>query len=147
MKINDLYEILEEEGIYYINHKLVSTRGAIACFKGIIAIVVDDTQIDNEASEITVIIQELGHYFSDSFYRENSSFDLIENMEYKADIVAWLNFFPYKKIKLLRNFGLKSASEIASYFNVEPSYMARCLNFYYKLSNGFLDDNLFFGEK
>lgn len=144
MKINDLYEILNEEGIYYINHKLVSTRGAIACFKGVTAIVVDDTQIDCEASEITVIIQELGHYFSDSYYRENSSFDLIENMEYKADVIAWLKFFPYKEIKFLRKSGLKSASHIASYFNVEPDYMARCLNFYYKISNGFLDEDLFF---
>ena len=147
MKISDLYDILDKEGIYYINHKLVSTRAAIACYKGITVIVVDDTQIDNEASEITVIVQELGHYFSDSYYRENSSFDLIENMEHKADIVAWLEFFPYQEIKYLKSIGIKSTSSIASYFNVEPSYMARCLNFYYKVSNGFLDDNLFFGEK
>ena len=65
-------------------------------------------------------------------------------MEYKADVIAWLKFFPYKEIKFLRKSGLTSASHIASYFNVEPDYMARCLNFYYKVSNGFLDDDLFF---
>ena len=143
MKVNDLYDILKRENIHYINHKLVSTRGAIAYFKGITVIVVDDSQIDSEAAENTVIIQELGHYFSDSYYRGNSSFDLIENMEHRADVVAWLEFFPYKEIKFLRENGLRSATEIASFFNVEPSFMARCLNFYFKVSNGFSDENLY----
>lgn len=143
MKKTDLFNILKEEGIHYINAKLFLTRGAIVSYKGITAIVIDETQIDNEASENTVIIQELGHYFSSSYYRGNSSYDLIENMEYKADIVAWLKFFPYKEIKHLRSIGIKSATSVASYFNVEPSYIARCLNFYYSMSNGFEDDNLF----
>ena len=90
MKTNDLYNILKEENIHYINAKLFLTRGAIAYYKGITAIIVDNTQIDSDIAENTVIIQELGHYFSDSYYRGNSSYDLIENMEYKADVVAWL---------------------------------------------------------
>ena len=94
--------------------------------------------------ENTVIIQELGHYFADSYYRCDSSLDFVESLEHKADVCAWLKFFPYKKIKFLIKSGLKSASHIASYFNVEPDYMARCLNFYYKVSNGFSDEDLFF---
>ena len=121
MKTNDLYDILKEENIHYINAKLFLTRGAIAYYKGITAIIVDNTQIDSDIAENTVIIQELGHYFSDSYYRGNSSYDLIENMEYKADVVAWLKFFPYKKVKELRSIGLKSATDIASFFNVESS--------------------------
>ena len=149
MKINDLYEILNEEGIYYINHKLVSTRGAIACFRGITAIVVDDTQIDCEASEITVIIQELGHchYFSDNYYRYDSSLELVETLEYKSDICAWLKFFPYEEVKFLRKNGLYSATSIASYYDVEVSYISKCLNFYYNNSNGFKDDELFVCDK
>ena len=146
MKTNDLYNILKEENIHYINAKLFLTRGAIAYYKGITAIIVDNTQIDSDIAENTVIIQELGHYFSDSYYRGNSSYDLIENMEYKADVVAWLKFFPYKKVKELRSIGLKSATDIASFFNVESSYMARCLNFYYNVSNGFEDDDLFLSK-
>ena len=144
MKKTDLYDILKKEGIHYINAKLSSTRGAIISYKGITAIVVDDTKIDSEAAENTVIIQELGHYFSDYYYRCDSSLEFVETLEHKADICAWLRFFPYKKIKFLIKSGLKSASHIASYFNVEPDYMARCLNFYYKVSNGFSDEDLFF---
>lgn len=146
MKKINLYDVLKKEGIYYINSKLSSTRGAIATYKGITAIIVDNTQIDSKTSENTVIIQELGHYFSGSYYRQNSSYGLIQNMEYRADIVAWLEFFPYKDVKRLMNLGMTTATDIASYYDVEPSYMARCLNFYYINSNGFENDDLFYYE-
>lgn len=147
MKKTDLYDILKKEGIHYINAKLSSTRGAIISYKGITAIVVDDTKIDSEAAENTVIIQELGHYFSDYYYRCDSSLEFVETLEHKADICAWLRFFPYKKIKSLKDRGLVSATSLASYFNVEVSYISRCLNFYYNNSNGFEDDDLFYDEK
>ena len=41
MKTNDLYNILKEENIHYINAKLFLTRGAIAYYKGITAIVLN----------------------------------------------------------------------------------------------------------
>lgn len=143
MKKTDLYNILKKEGIHYINAELSSSRGAIISYKGITAIVVDKSKIDSEAAENTVIIQELGHYFSDYYYRCDSSLELVEILEHKADVCAWLRFFPYKMIKFLRNNGFNSATSIASYFNVEVSYISRCLNFYYNNSNGFDDDDLF----
>ena len=147
MKTSDLYDILKKEGIHYINAKLSSSCGAIISYKGITAIIVDKSKIDSEAMENTVIIQELGHYFADSYYRCDSSLDFVESLEHKADVCAWLKFFPYKEIKFLRNCGLNSATSLASYFNVDVSYISRCLNFYYSHSNGFEDDDLFCDEK
>lgn len=147
MRKNDLYAILKKEGIHYINAKLSSSRGAIISYKNTTAIIVDDSKIDSETAENTVIIQELGHYFSDCYYRFDSSFEFVESLEHKADICAWLAFFPYKKIKSLKMSGLISATSLASYFNVEVSYISRCLNFYYNHSNGFKDDELFICEK
>ena len=143
MEKSDLYDILKKEGIHYINARLSSSRGAIISYKGITAIIVDSTQIDSDATENTVIIQELGHYFSNHYYRCTSSLEFVETQELKADVCAWLRFFPYKEIKSLRNRGLGSATSLAFYFNVEVSYISRCLNFYYNNSNGFEDDDLF----
>lgn len=144
MKKSELLNILKNEGIYYLHHKLLFSRAAIVHYHGITAIVIDDEQIFSEVEEITAIIQELGHYFANAYYKSNSSFDFIENMEYKADIMTWFKFFPYSKIKYLRTIGIITATDTASYFNVEPSYMARCLNFYYKFSFGFEADDLLF---
>ena len=147
MKKTDLYRILKDEGIYYKNAELSDSRGAIISFEGITAIVVDDTKIDSVTAENTVIIQELGHYFSDNYYRYDSSLELVETLEYKSDICAWLKFFPYEEVKFLRKNGLYSATSIASYYDVEVSYISKCLNFYYNNSNGFKDDELFVYDK
>lgn len=137
METSDLYYKIEKEDIYYINHKLLFTRGAIAHCNNINAIIVDDTQVKSQISENTVLIQELGHYMAGAYYRTNSPYELIEKMEHKADKKAWEEFFPYEEIKKLMKQGLTTATELAEYYHVEASYMARCLNYYYNQYHGF----------
>lgn len=72
-----------------------------------------------------------------AYYRTNSPYELIEKMEHKADKKAWEEFFPYEEIKSLMKKGLTTATQLAEYYNVEASYMARCLNYYYNQYNGF----------
>lgn len=142
METSDLYNKMNEENINYINAKLLFTRGAIAHYNNLTAIVIDDNQVKGTTSENTVLTQELGHYMAGAYYHMNSQYELVSKMEHKADKKAWTEFFPYKKIKELMNNGLTTATDIAEYFNVEVSYMARCLNFYYDNSHGFKDDDL-----
>lgn len=142
MKNYDLYKKMKDENIYYINHELTFTRGAIAHYKGITAIVIDKKKVTSQTSENTVIMQELGHYMANAYYKMNSSYELIEEMEQLADIKAWTEFFPYEKIKELMDNGISTVTEIANYFDVEPFYMSRCLNYYYEHSNGFIDSTL-----
>ena len=134
-----LYNEIEKEDINYINAKLVFTRGAIVHYNNITAIIVDDNQIKNQTSENTVLIQELGHYKAGAYYKTNSQYDLIEKMEHKADKKAWEEFLPYKKILQLMKSGLTTVTQLAEYFNIEPPYMARCINYYYNNSHGFTD--------
>lgn len=142
MDTSALYSAMEKENINYLNANLLFTQGAIAHCDDVTAIVVDDNQVKSRTSENTVLIQELGHYMAGAYYNMNSQYELIEKMEHKADKKAWLKFFPYAKIKELMNNGLTTVTQIAEYFDVEPPYMARCLNFYYNNSNGFKDDKL-----
>lgn len=137
MESSLLYNKIENENINYINSKLNKSRGAIAHYKDITVIVVDDEQIDTQIAENTVLIQELGHYYAGAYYRTYSDYEVIEKMEHKADVKAWKEFFPYSKIKELLNNGVSTITEIADYFDVEAPYMARCLYYYSNESNGF----------
>ena len=142
MNENLLYNEIEEENINYINSKLKSTRGAIAHYNGITAIIVDDSQINTQVAENTVLMQELGHYYAGAYYRTYSNYELISKMEHKADVKAWKKFFPYSKIKELLNNGVSTVTEIADYFDVEAPYMARCLYYYSNESNQFTKEML-----
>lgn len=137
METTSLYDILETENIHYSNHKLVNSSGMIAHYQDVIAIIVDENKTNTTVSRNTVLIQELGHYFSGSYYNINSSYELIDKMEYKADKKSWEKFFPYEKIQELMKKGLTTATQLAEYFDVEVPYMARCVNYYYNQHNGF----------
>lgn len=137
MEPSNLYNKMEKENIHYINHQLLFTRGAIAHCDDLTAIVVDDKQVKSQVSENTVLMQELGHYMAGAYYRTNSPYELIDKMEHKADKKAWEEFFPYEEITKLMKQGLTTVTQLAEYYNVEPPYMARCLNYYYNQYNGF----------
>lgn len=137
METTSLYNILENENIQYVNHSLKNSDGMIAHYKDVTAIIVDEQQTTTTTSKNTVLIQELGHYYSGSYYRTNSPFELVEKMEYKADKKSWETFFPYAKIKDLMRKGLTTVTQLAEYFDVEPPYMAKCVNYYYNQYNGF----------
>ena len=85
MDITELYKKMEQENIHYITHDLSSTSAMIAHYEDITVIVVDEKKIKGQVEENTVLIQELGHYMADAYYRTNSSYELIEKMEQKAD--------------------------------------------------------------
>lgn len=138
-----LYNILEKEKINYANHQLLNSDGMIAHYKDITVIVVDENKTNTTTSRNTVLIQELGHYNSGSYYKTNSPLELIEKMEYKADKRAWKDFLPYDKIRELMKKGYTTATQLAEQFDVEISYMARCLNYYYDNSNGFTDEKIY----
>lgn len=137
METISLYNVLEKEKIHYSNHKLSHSNGMIAHYKDVTAIIVDESKINTKISINTTLIQELGHYYSGSYYKTNSPYELIEKMEHKADKKAWEEFFPYEKIKELMKNGLTTVTQLAEYFDVETPYMARCVNYYYNNYNGF----------
>ena len=138
----NLYSEIEEENINYINSKLENTRGAIIHYKDVIAIIVDEQQIDTHVAENTVLMEELGHYYAGAYYRTYSDYELIEKMEHKADVASWKKFIPYTKVKELLSKGFSTIADLADYFDVEAPYMARCIYFYSQNSNHFKDKSL-----
>ena len=137
MDPTELYKMMEDESINYINHDLFSTSGMITHYEDITAIIVDDKKVKGQVAENTVLIQELGHYMSGAYYRTNSPYELIEKMEHKADKKAWEEFFPYEEIKELMKKGYTTVTQLAEYYDVEAPYMARCINYYYNQYHGF----------
>ena len=143
METISLHNVLENENIHYSNHKLFNSSGMIAHYEDVTVIVVDEKQNNTTASMNTTLIEELGHYFSGSYYRTYSDYEVISKAEFKADKKAWEKFLPYKKVLSLMKEGYTTATQLAEYFDVEVPYMARCLNYYYNNSHGFTDDNIF----
>lgn len=139
MNTTSLYNILEKENINYSNHRLCNSNGMIAHCKDLTVIIVDEEKTNTNILRNTVLIQELGHYFSGSYYKTNSPYELIDKLEYKADKKAWEEFFPYPEIKKLMKQGLTTVTELSEYFDVKAPYMARCLNYYYNKYNQFKD--------
>lgn len=128
----ELMERMKVEKIYYVNHTLSWTKGMIARYEGITVIILDDTQIKDISEKNTILLQELGHYLSEAYYKSNSPYSLIEHQERIADITAWETFLPYDRILTLQKKGLIKATELANHFLIEPDYMARCVNYYYR---------------
>lgn len=137
METTSLYDVLENENIHYSNHKLINSSGMIAHYEDVTAIIVDEEKTNTTISRNTVLIQELGHFYSGAYYKTNSPYELIDKMEYKADKKSWETFFPYIKIKELMKKGFTTVTQLAEYFDVEAPYMARCVNYYYNQYNGF----------
>lgn len=142
MNTEELYHLLKKEHIHLVYHSLSHSRGMIAHYQDVTVIVVDPLRVDTNISFHTVLLQELGHYYSGSYYHSYTDDDKLLAAEFLADQTAWLRFFPYQEIKQLMNWGLTTVSEIADYYQVESDYMARCLHFYYEKSNGFSLDSL-----
>ena len=132
MKRNDLYRKMKEENIYFIKHKLSFTRGMIARYNNLTVIIIDNTKVKSRISENTVLMQELGHYMANAYYKTNSHSKYIEQMERLADITAWEEFLPYEEVQSFMKKGYTKATDLAKCFGVEAPYMARCLNYYYK---------------
>lgn len=66
METTSLYNILEEENINYANHELLNSRGMIAHYKDVTAIIVDEKETTTTASTNTTLIQELRALFCGS---------------------------------------------------------------------------------
>ena len=64
METTSLYNILEKENIQYVNHLLKNSDGMIVHYKDVTTIVVDEKQTDTVSSSNTVLIKELGHFYS-----------------------------------------------------------------------------------
>lgn len=137
METTSLYDVLENENIHYSNHKLINSSGMIAHYEDVTAIIVDEEKTNTTISRNTVLIQELGHFYSGAYYKTNSPYELIDKMEYKANKKSWETFFPYAKIKELMKKGFTTVTQLAEYFDVEAPYIARCVNYYYNQYNGF----------
>ena len=63
----------------------------------------------------------------------------------RAEIEQMMKARGMKSITIVpegRDNGISTVTEIANYFDVEPFYMSRCLNYYYEHSNGFIDSTL-----
>ena len=126
----DLINLIEQDEIYYINNELALTKGIIAKYKDIVALIVDDDKIETKADENTVLLHELGHYLAGSYYRTNSPYEVISKVEYKADKSAWEKFIPYNKVIELMKQGRRTVTELADYFDIDAPYIARCINYY-----------------
>ena len=97
MELIDLENIAQREKIDIINFKMKNTKARIIDYDNPY-IFMDYSKIKGYIDEKCTLAEELGHYFTNSYYKIISSKNEIERAEYKAFKWKSLSCVPLKSI-------------------------------------------------
>lgn len=96
---------------------------------GSCAIAIDPQKIKSTADETVKIAHELGHCQYGGFYCMDSSLDMREQHEYKANAWAVKKMIPWGKLKKAVVSGMQ-LWELADYFDVTEPFMKWAIEYY-----------------
>lgn len=132
MKIEDLYEIAEQEDIDIyatslpLNQSISIMDENLKCYIGI-----DYDQIKNNADKKRKLAHEIGHCIRGAFYNRHSTFDLISKHEYAADKWACQNLLPKEEMLEAFQQGYVEIWQIAEYFDVPEELVKKAMWIYF----------------
>ena len=129
MNVLDMYNIAEKEHIDVLNYNWTNTKARIFEIDKNYYIGLDNKQINNSIEEKEILAEELGHYYCNALYYINSSQEMKDKCELRAQKWAYNILIPYHKLKEKLLEGL-NIYDLADHFNVDVEYMIKCFNFY-----------------
>lgn len=128
MKLYELYEIAESEGIDIYAVSLPVTESVsimdndLKCYIG-----VDYNLVKSSADEKRKLAHEIGHCVKGAFYNRYSKLDLISKHEYSADKWACENLLPKDEMIEAFNQGYVELWQIAEYFDVPEDLVKKAM--------------------
>lgn len=128
MKLYELYEIAEREGIDIYAVSLPVTESVsimdndLKCYIG-----VDYNLVKSSADEKRKLAHEIGHCVKGAFYNRYSKLDLISKHEYSADKWACENLLPKDEMIEAFNQGYVELWQIAEYFDVPEDLVKKAM--------------------
>lgn len=132
MKLDELYEIAENEGIDIFAVSLPVTESVsvmdndMNCYIGI-----DYSLVNSSADEKRKLAHEIGHCVRGAFYNRYSKLDLISKHEYSADKWACENLLPKDEMIEAFNQGYVELWQIAEYFDVPEELVKKAMWIYF----------------
>ena len=128
--LEKLYDIVDKENISIFENDWSSTLARIFEIDENYVIALAKKNIENSLQEKEILAEELGHYYCNALYYLNDSPTQKAKCEYRAKKWAYSILVPLQTLKQRLSDGINNIYDLAEYFNLEPTYMTECLNFY-----------------
>jgi len=129
-KLERLYDVAYKENIDIMDNSWSVAEARIFDIDSLYLIAFDKSKLANSKQEKQVLAEELGHYYCNALYYLNDSIVQKSRCEYRAKKWAYQYLVPVNKLVEKINDGIVDTYELAEYFDVEPNYMYKCINFY-----------------
>ena len=128
--LEKLYDIADKENISIFENDWSSTLARIFEIDNNYIIALSRNNIENSLQVKELLAEELGHYYCNALYYLNDSPTQKAKCEYRAKKWAYSILVPLQTLKQRLSDGINNIYDLAEYFNLEPTYMTECLNFY-----------------
>lgn len=135
MELSKLYYIAEKENIDIIDFKM-KNKAIIGCIGNNYTIGINYSNIDDSCEEKCILAEELGHYYTNSFYNYNFTKEEINKREFRAIKWAFKTLIPFYKLKQLYNKGYRYTYEFAEELGVTEDLIEKAYNYYSGGNNG-----------
>ncbi len=131
MKIQDLYQIAEQENIEVIPFSIPANASlSIMNDDGHCYIGIDPGMRDGGAQECVKIAHELGHCITGSFYNRHATVDSRQRHENRADKWAIQKLIPPNALNDAISNGCTEIWELAEKFGVTEDFVQKAICYY-----------------
>lgn len=128
--LEKLYDIIDKEQISVFENNWSTTLARIFEIDNNYIIALAKNNIQNSTQEREVIAEELGHYYCNALYYLSDNATQKAKCEYRAKKWAYSILVPIQILREKIADGFNDVYDLADYFDVEPEYMNKCLQFY-----------------
>ena len=135
MELKKLYELADKENIDVIDFKM-KNKAIIGCINDNYTIGINYSNIDDSCEEKCILAEELGHYYTNSFYNYNFTKEEINKREFRATKWAFKTLVPLRKLLQLYNNGYRYTYEFAEELGVTEDLIEKAYNYYSGGNNG-----------
>lgn len=132
--LEKLYDIADKERISIFENNWSSALARIFEIDENYVIALTRNNINNSLHEREILAEELGHYYCNALYYLNDTSTQKTKCEYRAKKWAYSALVPIQTLRQKLSDGINNIYDLAEYFNLEPAYMAECLNFYKEIN-------------
>lgn len=135
MELKKLYELADKENIDVIDFKM-KNKAIIGCINDNYTIGINYSNIDDSCEEKCILAEELGHYYTNSFYNYNFTKEEISKREFRATKWAFKTLIPFTILKQLYEKGCRYTYEFAEKLGVTEDLVEKAYNYYSGGNNG-----------
>lgn len=135
-KLDNLYQRLQEKGIYFFDLRLPFSNAATKAVTIHLpdcdawGIFLDRSRMESTAEEHTALLHESGHCFSGSTHALGASPELVQSHESRADRWAMQQAVSAEALKRAVDAGHTELGELARQFGITEDLMRKAVRWY-----------------